>query len=150
MTHFDILNEDVLNIIINQLDTYDMLKLSIICNNHKNLILYKIKHDLENIHEILHECLNCNMMCMKIKTCSRNNDHVLCNNCLIKCDFCNNSTGTNLCCGSQTLKSFRLKSHNYGQSINCDDCGIQSCLDCIKQNFYTYNTCLKCYNKTII
>ena len=37
MTYFDKLNEDLLDIIFTYLDTYDILKLAIICNGHKIL-----------------------------------------------------------------------------------------------------------------
>ena len=131
MSYFDFLNTDILNIIFSYMDTYDILKLCVACDTHKNFIINKIKLDIETKSGSLHQCFNCNKKCMNIKICVTDPNHKLCDICVSKCNFCSNFIGCNssekknYCCNFTNVTQ-KSELHNYGPCIKCS-CGKVSC-----------------------
>ena len=146
MTYFDKLNEDSLNIIFTYLDTYDILKLILICNKHKSFMLNRVKLNIETNNVSLHTCNHCNIKSMDVRVCVTNMNHKLCYNCINKCDVCNNSISNNCGCRFSNATP-HLQLFNYGPKLVCC-CGKKVCNDCIKTDFMSYIKCINCYNET--
>lgn len=152
INYLKILPKELINTILNELDIYEVINYAIATQTCDEKLFTKI------LESIKLKCWGCETLSIKLFSCFLCGE-LLCQNCIKKCDLCNNNIPypkNSYACGEkydscrkpysdvEYYYNIQITNYQYGFKFKCSKCGKQFCHSCYDMNSYDKMICKEC------